>query len=151
MTMPLHARGRTLVIGTTLSAVCVALCEPHSNRDSFAAVAAVAQHVAAPLIGVPSKRVYLAYNGKTPPADLLRLVAQVSHLKAMPTDWRPDASAEQIPLLDVSRARPMTSESVAVTATTSALGLAVSSCSYTVRLQRGSWQIDHEATQCLVL
>jgi len=151
MTLALNVRGSALVIGLAMLSLGSVPSHAQARGPAVAAIAAVVRHVAIPLRGVPSQRVYLAYNGKTPPDDLLKLVAPLGYLEAMPPDWRPETSGEPIPLLDMWGARRNKSGSVVVTATTSANGVAVDSCTYTVWLKSGSWQIDEHATQCLVL
>jgi hypothetical protein len=129
-----------------------AAMQAEGRSARLAAVAAVIHHVAPRILGDPPEPVYLAYFGKTPPEDLWELVSDISHLEAMPPAWQPGANEGSIELLDVYDVRRGKSGSWQISVQVVApLGLAVEACTYTARLKGTSWQVDAEATRCLVI
>jgi hypothetical protein len=140
----------TLVI---LLAFLSAGASPRGDRKTeFAAVAAVVHHVAPRILGDPPQVAYLAYLGKTPPPELVKLVSDLGHMEPMPPTWRPGLDESSIELLDVWNVDPQKSGEMLISAqVVGPLGIAVEGCTYTVRLTNGVWQVDTTATACLAL
>jgi hypothetical protein len=122
----------------------------HTMVKNPGAVAAVIHHVASRIVGQPPLK-YFAYMAKTPSDDLWNLVSDVSHLQPMPPTWKPNLD-DQIELVDVYDVRSGKAGATEVAVQiVGAVGLAVEACIYVARLKGGSWQVDSEATRCLVL
>jgi len=137
---------------SVLSLLCADVSHGQGRRADLGAVAAVVRHVAPHVQGEPPQPVYLAYLGKTPPAELWKLVSEVRRLEAMPPSWKPGADESTIELLDVWAVRRNKSGEVLVsTQVVGPVGLAVEGCTYTVRLIDSAWQVDPKATRCVVL
>jgi hypothetical protein len=116
------------------------------------AVAAVIRHFASGFASLRASPTYVAYYGKTPPASLWELVSDVRGIQPMPTSWKPGSDDNLTELFDVVDVRRVTPDRVEIgTQVVGPVGIAVEGCTYVAEHRGNSWQVDAEATRCLVL
>ena len=133
------------------SCVVAEATQGEAQQHKLGAFAAVIHHVASGIVGEPPQLTYLAYKGKPPSTDPWKLVSDINHLRPMPPSWKPNVD-DAIELLDVYDVRRGKSAALEMAVqTVGPVGLAVEACIYTARPKGNSWQVDSQATRCLVL
>lgn len=133
----------------------ILLTEVSHGQDKEAdlgAVAAVVHHVAPRIIGDPPERLYLAYFGKVPPAELWDLVSEIKGLETVPPTRQLGTIEDLTEVLDIWKVRR--EESGELRVSTQVLGphnLAVEGCTYAVELNGKAWRVNPAVTRCVVL